>query len=256
MLRDTHAHLDDAQFNQDVPGVIDRAKAAGMDFILDPGCDEATSAQAVALSEHWDIVYAAVGFHPSDCEAFDPDRHLPMLTRWCQKPKTLAIGEIGLDYHYDDGAPKALQQKVFATQMELAGNLGLPVIIHDRDAHGDSLAMVQAHLNRETSGVFHSYSGSVETARQIFDLGMMIAIGGPLTFKNARKTPDVVAYAPLDRLLIETDSPYMAPVPRRGQRNEPSFVRLVAEKMAAIKKLDVETVIEATAANAQRLFQF
>lgn len=256
MLTDSHAHLDDEQYAGEVDGVIDRARAAGMTFILNPGCDEPTSQRAVALSETYDLVYAAVGFHPSDCAAYDPAIHRPMMKAWCDRPKTLAIGEIGLDYHYDDGAPRDLQKKVFEEQMGLAGEWGLPIIIHDREAHGDTLDMVKACMNRETSGVFHSYSGSVEMAREILNLGMTLSIGGPLTFKNSRKAPDVVAYVPMDRLLIETDSPYLTPVPFRGTRNEPAYTRYVAEKVAEIKGLTVEEVEAATFANCKALFKF
>lgn len=253
---DSHAHLDDEKFSGERDAVIHRAQEAGIGFILNPGCEEKSSAEAVALSETYDIIYAAVGFHPSDCGAFDPLIHEKMLSDWCRKDKVLAIGEIGLDYYYDDGAPKALQKKVFETQLGYAGEWDVPVIIHDRDAHGDCLDMVRSCMNRESSGVFHSFSGSVEMAREILNLGMMIAIGGPLTFKNSRKAPEVVAYVPMDRLLIETDSPYLTPVPFRGKRNEPAYVFYVAEKIAEIKHMTIEEVRRTTCANCQRLFRF
>lgn len=254
MLSDSHAHLDDAQFEQEVDQIVANARAAGVGFILDPACDEATSRKVVDLSAAYDMVYAAVGFHPSDCEVFEADRHIPMLEDWLKREKTLAVGEIGLDYHYDDGAPRAVQKKAFAAQIDLANRMGVPIIVHDRDAHGDSLDMVRACLKPETGGVFHSYSGSVEMARQLLDLGLYLSIGGPLTFKNSRKAPEVVAYMPLDRLLIETDSPYMAPVPHRGTRNEPAYVALVAEKVAQIKGISVEDVQTQTTANCRTLF--
>ena len=255
-LTDTHAHLDDERFAEDLDDVILRAKAAGMGFILNPGCEDRSSAKAIELSERYDLVYAAVGFHPSDCLRYDPAIHEPMIRKWCAREKVLAIGEIGLDYYYDDGAPREIQKKVFEDQIGLAGELNLPIIIHDRDAHGNSLEMVRSNLNREASGVFHSYSGSVEMAREILDLGMYISIGGPLTFKNARKTPEVVAYVPADRLLIETDSPYLTPVPFRGKRNEPAYTAYVLEKMAAIKSMDVNVLKQITYENAKRLFRF
>lgn len=256
MLTDTHTHLDDIQFKGEVDAVIQRALDAGMGFILNPGVDEATSAQAVAFSEAYDVMYAGVGFYPDNAAEFDEAKHLPMMRDWCALKKTLAIGEIGLDYHYDDGAPRDLQKKVFETQVAFAGSVNLPIVIHDRDAHGDTMAIVKSTMNRESGGEFHCYSGSVEMAREILDLGMYLGFGGALTFKNARKAPEVVAYAPLDRLLLETDAPYMAPVPLRGTRNEPRNTQLVAEKIAEIKKIDVEDVIEATWQNAKRLFRF
>ncbi|MDO4287590.1 MAG: TatD family hydrolase [Eubacterium sp.] len=256
MLTDSHAHLDDARFEGEVPQIIENARAAGIGFILNPGCEEKSSARAVELSETWKEVYAAVGFHPSDCAAFEEDTHIPMLETWLSREKTLAVGEIGLDYYYDDGAPKALQKKVFEIQMDLANRVGKPIIVHDRDAHGDCLAMVKTCLMPETGGVFHCYSGSVEMARELLDFGLYISIGGPLTFKNSRKAPDVVKYVPMDRLLIETDSPYLAPVPFRGKRNEPAYVRCVAEKVAELKEMSVEAVMAATAENCRRLFKF
>ncbi len=240
MLADSHAHLDDGRFENDVETILANARAAGMGFILNPGCNEPTSAKAVALSEAHEMVYAAVGFHPSDCADFVEDIHIPMMTQWISQPKTLAIGEIGLDY--------------FETQMNLANTLGVPIIVHDRDAHQDSLEMVRACLKPETGGVFHSYSGSVEMARQLLDMGLYLSIGGPLTFKNSRKAPDVVAFAPLDRILIETDSPYLTPEPFRGKRNEPAYVSFVAQKVAEIKGVAVEVVEDQTYANCRALF--
>lgn len=256
MLSDSHAHLDDARFENEQDLIIERAMQAGISFILNPGCEEKSSAAAVALSERYDILYAGVGFHPSDCAAYDPQKHEPMLKQWLDLPKTLAIGEIGLDYYYDDGAPRALQKKVFESQMALANETHKPIIVHDRDAHGDCLDMVLQCLEPETSGVFHSYSGSVEMAKILLDHNLYISIGGPLTFKNSRKAPDVVAYVPMDRLLIETDSPYLTPVPFRGKRNEPAYVQYVAEKVAEIKKMDVGAVKKATFDNCRRLFKF
>lgn len=254
MLTDTHAHLDDEKLRSNLDAVLSRARDRGMGFILNPGCDYETSGAAVELSEQYPEVYAAVGFHPMDADRFDGEPALNQLREWAALPKTLAIGEIGLDYHYPDNPDQETQHKVFREQLDLAGQLGLPVIIHDREAHKDSLDIIREGLNREASGVFHAYSGSVEMARDILDLGMYISIGGPLTFKNARKTPDVIAYTPLDRILLETDAPYMAPEPVRGTVNEPSNTWYVAKRMAEIKQIPLEKLLEATAENAQRLF--
>ncbi|MGI6108591.1 MAG: TatD family hydrolase [Eubacteriaceae bacterium] len=255
MLTDTHAHLDDEKLNENIDEVMERARQRGMGFILNPGCDYKTSAAAVALSQQYPEVYAGVGFHPMDADKYEGEDSREQIRKWAALPKTLAIGEIGLDYHYPDNPDKATQKKVFEDQLDLAGELMLPVIIHDREAHKDSMDLIREYLNREASGVFHAYSGSVEMAREILDLGMYISIGGPLTFKNARKTPDVIAYAPLDRIMLETDSPYMAPEPVRGTVNEPSNTWYIAQKMADIKQIPLEQLLQATAENAERLFR-
>lgn len=253
MLIDSHSHLDDDAFAEDRDAVVARAEAAGVGAVINPGCDLASSRLAVDLSRQYPIVHAAVGFHPENCAGTTP-ADLDAVRGLAAAPEVVAIGEIGLDYHWEDNPPRAKQQEVFVAQLALAGELGLPAIIHDRDAHGDALALVRSHFNREAGGVFHCYSGSVETARALLDLGFYLGFDGPITFKNNKKSPAVVAYAPLDRLLIETDAPYMAPVPLRGRRNEPAFVTHVAEKMAAIKDLPLEAVARATTANAKRLF--
>ncbi|MCH4072187.1 TatD family hydrolase [Pseudoramibacter sp.] len=254
MFVDTHCHLDDPAFEEDLDAVIGRAREQGIAWILDPGTTVATSERAAALARQYDTVYAAVGIHPEDCADASAE-DLDQIENLAQREKVLAIGEIGLDYHWDENPPKAQQKAIFARQLEMAGALGLPVIIHDRDAHGASVDLVKSSaFNPDAGGVFHCYSGSVETARILLDRGFYLGFDGPITFKNNKKSPEVVAFAPLDRLLIETDSPYMAPVPHRGKRNEPAFVADIAAKMAEIKNLPVEKIAEATTANAKRLF--
>lgn len=253
-LSDSHAHLDDSRYDSDRENVIHESEEAGVGFILNPAVNEHSARCALELSKEFDIVYAAVGFHPSDCRDFDPDVHLPMMEAWCQDDKVLAIGEIGLDYYYDDGAPPDLQKKVFETQIDLANRMELPIIVHNREAHRDTYEMVRDLLDEESGGVFHAYSGSVEMAKQLLDLGLYISIAGPLTFKNARKAPDVVAYVPLDRLLLETDSPYLTPMPYRGKRNHPAYVRYIAEKIADIKNIPYEDVMYQTFENCKTLF--
>lgn len=255
MLTDTHCHLDDEKLYGNLDEVIARAREQKMPFILNPGCDYETSRKALEIARRYPEVYAGVGFHPLDADRYEGEKSLQFLRELSKDEKMLAIGEIGLDYHYEDSPSKDEQKKAFEEQLGLAGELGLPVIIHDREAHKDTLDRVRSLLNREASGVFHAYSGSVEMARDILDLGMMISLGGALTFKNARKTPDVMRYVPLDRIMLETDAPYMAPVPLRGTVNEPSNTRFVAEKMAEIKGVPVEEILEKTAQNAKRLFQ-
>ena len=255
MLIDTHCHLDDAAFQDDLDAVIARAQSQGVAWILDPGTTVATSERALSLAHQYDCVYAAVGLHPEDCADAEPE-DFAHIAELADDPKVLAIGEIGLDYHWDDNPPKAHQKDVFARQLEMAGELNLPVIIHDRDAHGDAVDLVKSKsFSRDAGGVFHCYSGSVETAKILLDLGLYLGFDGPITFKNNKKSPEVVAYAPLDRLLIETDSPYMAPVPHRGKRNEPAFVSDIAAKMAEIKNLPLEKILETTQANAEALFK-
>lgn len=255
MLTDTHCHLDDDAFKDDLDDVISRAKAADIGFICDPGTTIKSSERAIEIAEKYDIVYAAVGIHPEDCADYvsaDTDK----IRELAAHDKVLAIGEIGLDYHWDDNPPRSLQQDCFVDQLEMAGEIGLPVIIHDRDAHGDALELVRHHFNPEAGGVFHCYSGSVETAKLLLDLGFYLGFDGPLTFKNNKKSPEVVAYAPADRLLVETDSPYMAPVPMRGKRNEAAYVRYVVQKMAEIKGVPADAWILQTTENAKHLFHF
>ncbi len=253
-LSDSHAHLDDTRYDTDRYEVIREAEEAGVGFILNPAVNEQSALCAMELTKEFDILYAAVGFHPSDCREFNPDVHLPLMEDWCREEKVLAVGEIGLDYYYEDGAPRDLQKKVFEAQIELANRMELPIIVHDRDAHRDCYEMVRDLLDDELGGVFHAFSGSVEMAKQLLDLGLYISIGGPLTFKNARKAPDVVAYVPMNRLLLETDSPYLTPVPFRGKRNHPAYVRYVAEKISEIKNIPCEDVLYQTFENCKMLF--
>lgn len=255
MLTDTHCHLDDDAFKDDLDDVIARAQDADIGFILDPGTTIESSEHAIEIAEKYDMVYAAVGIHPEDCANYT-EHDTETIRELAAHKKVLAIGEIGLDYHWDENPPRALQQACLADQMDMAGNIGLPVIIHDRDAHGDALDLMRHHFNPDAGGVFHCYSGSIETARQLLDLGFYLGFDGPLTFKNNKKSPEVVAYAPKDRLLVETDSPYMAPVPKRGDRNEAAYVRYIAEKMAEIKGVPVDAWILQTTENAKRLFHF
>lgn len=250
LLTDTHCHLDDRQYESDLEEVLGRAESMG--FILNPGCDIETSTRAIEIAESHPNVYAAVGMHPIDLGDYNRDEILPKLKELAQHEKVVAIGEIGLDYHYPDNPSKEVQHQAFADQIDLAGELGLPFIVHDREAHGDVLEIIKEH--KKSPGVVHAYSGSVEMAKILIDLGLYISIGGTLTFKNARKAPDVIREIPLDRIMLETDGPYMAPVPHRGKRNEPVYTELVAEKIAEIKGIPVEEVLEQTAENARRFF--
>ena len=250
---DTHAHLCDEKFDEDRVEVIARAAEAGVAQIISMGDTMAASAQVVADAEQYPALYAAVGVHPeSACVLTDAER--AQLLAWANHPKVVAIGEIGLDYYWEkDPQVRAVQREMFVTQLDIARAAGLPVCIHDREAHGDTLAILQAE-GRDLTGVLHCYSGSLEMARALWKMGYYIGIDGPLTFKNAAKLPDIVREAPRERLLIETDSPYLAPVPRRGKRNEPAYVAFVAAKIAELREESVEEVAAYTTENARRLY--
>ncbi|GAA0211727.1 TatD family hydrolase [Selenomonas dianae] len=250
---DTHAHLCDEKFDEDRVEVIARAAEAGVAQIISMGDTMAASAQVVADAEQYPALYAAVGVHPeSACVLTDAER--AQLLAWANHPKVVAIGEIGLDYYWEkDPQVRAVQREMFVTQLDIARAAGLPVCIHDREAHGDTLAILRTE-GQGVTGVLHCYSGSLEMARALWKMGYYIGIDGPLTFKNAAKLPDIVREAPRERLLIETDSPYLAPVPRRGKRNEPAYVAFVAAKIAELREESVEEVATYTTENARRLY--
>lgn len=251
MLFDTHAHYDSRQFDADRDAVLSALPGQGVELVVNPGCDLESSRKAVALAEQYPFIYAAVGVHPEDCGGWQ-DSHVDELRRLAGASKVAAIGEIGLDYYWKDN-PRELQQKVFRAQMALAEELGLPVIVHDREAHGDSLAIVKEFpLVR---GVFHCFSGSVEMARELVDLGWMLSFTGVLTYKNARKAVEAAQAVPLDRLMIETDSPYMAPVPHRGERCHSGLVAHTCARLAEIKGISAEECARATLENGKRFFQ-
>ena len=251
LIFDTHAHYDDAQFDADREALLSAMPENGVGLILDPGCDLESSRAAIALAEQYPHVYAAVGYHPENCAPYT-DADLDILRRLAQHPKVVAIGEIGLDYYWEQNPPKEFQQAVFRAQLALARELDLPVIVHDRDAHADCLAIVKEFP--EVRGVFHCYSGSVEMARELWKLGWYLGLDGPVTYKNARRTVEVAAEVPLERLLLETDSPYMAPVPKRGTRNDSRNIRCIAEKIAEIRNMTADAIIRVSAENGRRLF--
>ncbi|WP_373481955.1 TatD family hydrolase [Acetobacterium sp.] len=253
MLIDSHAHIDDQKFNEDREAVLENARAAGVELIINPGADEASSFRAVAMSEKYPMVYATVGIHPHDAKDYVAEKHDPLLTEWAKKEKVVAIGEIGLDYHYDY-SPREVQQEVFIRQLIIAKAVELPIVIHNRESMEDMVRILKEYFAPEYGGIMHSYSGSVEMAKIFLDMGFHLSISGPLTFSNARKLPEVVAMMPLDRLLIETDSPYLTPTPHRGKRNEPAYVRFVAAEIARIRGMAVEEVAEITSQNAKRVF--
>jgi TatD DNase family protein len=252
MLFDSHAHYDDEKFSQDRFDIIKKAHESGVSYILNASSDIASSVESIALAREFDFVYAAVGVHPHHAREIN-DNTIVTLADLAGNKNVVAIGEIGLDYYYDS-SPREIQKYWFAKQINLARALKLPVIVHDRDAHEDSLNIIRNENANEVGGVFHCYSGSIEMARELLKNNFSISIGGAITFKNAKTIIGVAAYIPNDRLLIETDCPYMTPEPHRGKRNDSSFIRLVAEKIAEIKGMSLEEIALLTTNNAKRLF--
>ena len=248
---DTHAHYDSSAFNPDREAVLAALPEAGVALVVDPGCDLPTSRAALALAEQFPHVYAAVGIHPEDCAGYT-DADLDALRQLCRHDKAVAIGEIGLDYYWAENPPREFQQQVFRRQLELALELDMPVIIHDREAHGDSLAIVKEYPGLR--GVFHCFSGSPEMAAELLKRGWYLGFDGPITYKNAKRAPEVAAMTPLDRILVETDSPYMTPVPFRGKRNDSRYLPYVLEKLAEWKGVTTQEMTDITFANGKRLF--
>ena len=246
---DTHAHYDDEKFNGDRAEVLSFVKANGVSRIIDCGCDLKSSLAAVDLSEEYDFIYAAVGVHAHEAdEAAEKD--FAEIEKLYAHKKVVAAGEIGLDYHYDF-SPRERQLEVFERQLILANKLDLPVIIHDREAHEDTLRLLKKHRPK---GVVHCFSGSVESAKEVLSLGMYIGLGGAVTFKNAKKPVEVAKFVPDDFLLLETDCPYMAPVPYRGKRCDSSMIASTAELIASVRNTDTQTLIDRCHENADRLF--
>ena len=252
MLFDTHAHLDDRAFDVDRDALIASLPEQGMELVMNPGCSLESSRNADALSRRYPHVYAAVGSHPDAADEVN-DSVLEEYRKLCKlNPKIKAIGEIGLDYHYED-IPRTLQLQAFRAQMALAQELDLPVIVHERDAHADGLSVVDEFS--KVKGVFHCYSGSPEMAQELVKRGWYIGFTGVLTFKNARKAVEVAANIPLERLVLETDCPYMAPEPFRGKRNDPSKLYRMAEKLAEVRGLSVEEIHRITTENGKKLYR-
>lgn len=251
MYFDSHAHLDSRRFDPDRENVIEMVKSASVSRVMNVGCDEASSRACIALAEAHEGFYASVGSHPDDAGNFTEET-LATYRALAQHPKVKAIGEIGLDYYYKDNPPE-IQKIAFVRQMELAQELGLPVIIHDRDAHGDSLDIVRQFPS--VKGVFHCFSGSAEFAQELIKLGWYVGFTGVVTFPNARKALEAVKAVPLDRILAETDCPYMAPVPHRGERCHSGLVPITIARLGELRGISQEEMGRITAENACRLFQ-
>ena len=252
MLFDTHAHMDDRAFDEDREALLSRLPEEGIGLLMNPGCSLASSRAACALAGNYDYIYAAVGSHPDVAVEVCPEvlEQYRVLIR--ENPKVRAIGEIGLDYHYED-IPREIQKEAFRAQMALAAELNLPVIVHEREAHGDEMAIVREFPT--VTGVFHCYSGSLEMARELISLGWYIGFTGVLTFKNARKALEVAAALPLERIVLETDCPYMSPEPFRGKRNDPGKLYRMAQALAALRGLSEEAVQRVTLENGRRLYR-
>ena len=252
MLFDTHAHMDDRAFAQDLPELLSTLPAQGIGLLMNPGCNLASSRAAAALAAQYPWIYAAVGSHPDSADEVN-EEVLQTYSELCKlNSKVKAIGEIGLDYHYED-IPRKIQQRAFRAQMALAQQLQLPVIVHERDAHEDGMAIVREFP--DVTGVFHCYSGSAPMAQQLVEMGWYIGFTGVLTFKNARKAIEVAQAIPLERIVLETDCPYMAPEPFRGKRNHPGYLYRMAQALADIRNTGVEEIRRITMENGKRLYR-
>lgn len=252
MLFDTHAHMDDRAFDQDRDTLLSELPQQGIGLLMNPGCSLASSRQACALAERYDYIYAAVGSHPDAADEVNEDVLEAYRVLCKQNSKVKAIGEIGLDYHYED-IPRQRQLEAFRDQMALARELDLPVIVHEREAHQDGMAVVDEFP--QVTGVFHCYSGSAEMAKELIKRGWYIGFTGVLTFKNARKAVEVAREIPLDRIVLETDCPYMSPEPFRGKRNDPGKLYRMAQALAQIRELPAEQVEAITFENGKRLYR-
>ncbi len=250
---DSHAHLDDNRFNKDRDEIINLLFDNDIEAVLNPGIDLSSSKEALLMAEKYHHIYAAVGCHPHDSKHMNDDHMNTFKDMAENSNKVIAIGEIGLDYYYDN-SDRDTQRKWFREQIRLAKELDLPYIVHDRDAHGDILKIMKEEYYDGVRGIMHCYSGSLELSKELLRLGFYISLGGPLTFKNAKVPKQVAREIPFDRLLIETDSPYLTPEPFRGKRNEPKYVKYVAEEVAKIRNISLDETAEKTRENFKRLF--
>ncbi len=246
---DVHAHYDDEKFDADREEVLSSMAEKNVICIVNAGTDIETSRKTLNYCEKYNFMYGAVGIHPEFADKL-PQNYLKEIENMAMHEKAVAIGEIGLDYYWD-GVPRDIQKKVFTEQLELAYKLSMPVVIHDRDAHGDTMEILRKY---KPKGIMHCFSGSVEMCREIVRLGMSISLGGVVTFKNARHSVEVAEYIPLDRLMLETDAPYLSPVPFRGKRCDSSMIMMTAERIAEIKGISVEELLKITAENACRMY--
>ncbi len=253
MIFDSHAHYEDEKFNEDREELLGSFQDKGVEFVVNVASSLETVKKTMNLIHQYDFMYGAVGVHPEECAPL-AEEHIQEFKKLCDDPKVVAVGEIGLDYYWNDPKPE-IQKKWFIRQLELAREVKLPVIIHSRDAAKDTLDIMKAAKSEEIGGVIHCFSYPVEIAREYLDMGFYIGVGGVVTFKNSKKLKEVVEYAPLDRILLETDCPYMSPVPHRGERNNSLNLVYVAEEIARIKGVDYDTVVQTTRDNAKRMYR-
>lgn len=253
MIVDSHAHYDDDKFDEDRWEVLQRVQQQGVAKVVNPSSNLESARKCLSLADEYDFIHIAVGIHPQDAAEYSEEA-MNTLRKMAGNSKVVAIGEIGLDYYYDL-SPKQVQKACLAAHIQLAKEIKLPLIFHDRDAHEDILDIIRAEKAYDTGGVFHCFTGSVEMAREVLDMGFYIALGGAVTFKNARRPVEVAKYVPDDRLLIETDSPYMTPVPYRGKRNDSGYLTEIIKVIALIRETDPERIELQTAMNADRLFK-
>ncbi|MFW6269645.1 MAG: TatD family hydrolase [Bacillota bacterium] len=249
-LIDTHAHLDFPRFDKDREEVIKRARKNDIVKIVNVGANLASSRRSLELSQHYEYIFATAGVHPHDADQVDKNS-IQVLKDFSKPDKVVAIGEIGLDFHYNN-SPQEVQIKAFKKQLQLAREINLPVVIHSREAERETMKILkEAEINR---GILHCFAGDMKMAEEALDMGLYLAFGGIITFNSADKLRKIVKNIPLERILLETDAPYLTPVPRRGKRNEPSYVRYVAKKIADIKKVEVEKIAEITSSNAEHVY--
>jgi len=252
MLFDTHVHLNADQFEEDLEATIQRANEAGVEYMTVVGFDHKTIPKAIEIAESHEKIYAAVGWHPVDAVDLS-EKELEWIEELSSHPKVVAIGEMGLDYHWDK-SPADVQKEVFRKQIRLAKKVKMPIIIHNREATDDIVEILKEEDASEVGGIMHCYSGPVETAQECIDMNFMISLGGPVTFKNAKLPKEVAKAIDLKHMLVETDCPFLAPHPNRGKRNEPAYVKLVAEQIAELKEISFEEVSEVTTSNALQFF--
>jgi TatD DNase family protein len=253
MIFESHAHYEDARFDEDREALLKSFPQNGIDYVINVGSSLKTTKQSILLAEQYDFIYAAAGVHPEETAELN-EENFAWLCEQMKKEKVVAVGEIGLDYHWDE-PERSVQKQWFERQIALARQVSLPMIIHSRDAAKDTLDIMKACKAEEAGGVIHCFSYGVEMAREYLNMGFYIGIGGVVTFKNAKKLKEVAEYVPLDRILLETDCPYMAPEPHRGKRNSSLYLTYVAEKLADIKGMDVEKVYEKTRENGKRMYR-
>ena len=252
MLIDTHVHLNADHYDEDLDEVIERAREAGVSHFVVIGFDNKTIDRTMELIDKYEDVYGVIGWHPVD--AVDcRDEDLARIEKLSSHPKVVGIGETGLDYHWDK-SPEHIQKEIFKAQIALAKRVNLPLIIHNREATGDVVEILEEEGAGEVGGIMHAFSGSPEIADRVLKIGFMISLGGPVTFKNAKQPKEVAKYVPLDKLLIETDAPFLTPHPHRGKRNEPAYVKLVAEEIAKLRDISYEEVAKATSDNALKIY--